>query len=190
MPQQARPRPPITDAMRANARQNPNTWLYVIDEAFDPGGKVPPFAVVGAYPVDDEGQIIDDFHANERYRPSPKALGLPEPGNELERVLQLVWTAHLPASALTAAVLSAALHVYAVSPVQNTLTGCYDRSGRVVVPAFTRRELLPRDWPCSRALSGRTLASLLAGHPLAINPGRRVGAVIPAERLAAALGAD
>ena len=44
-------KPKITDEMRANARANPNSWLYVIDEAFDPNGAVPSWAVVGAYPA-------------------------------------------------------------------------------------------------------------------------------------------
>src|SRR5437879_734152 len=49
-PQQTRrlAKPKITAEMRANARPKPNRWLYVIDEAFDPNGPVPSWAVVGA----------------------------------------------------------------------------------------------------------------------------------------------
>src|SRR6058998_1893307 len=81
--------PEITAEMRANARANPNSWLYVIDEAFDPNGPVPSWAVVGAYPVNGVGDVVADFHPNDRYRPSPKALGFPEPTNDLEHLLQL-----------------------------------------------------------------------------------------------------
>lgn len=190
VPHRERTPPPITDEMRANARKNPNSWLYVIDEAFNPDGDVPQWAVVGAYPVDSGGQIIEDFRHNTGYRPSPAALGLPEPKSELERVLQLVWADHRPTSDLPRAILRATLYVYAVSPRQDTLTGCYDRDGQVVVPAYTDRSLLPSDWPSTRSLTGRELAPLLAGYPLAINPDYRVGAVVPAERLVAALARD
>lgn len=190
IPRRERGRPPITEAMRDNARRNPDSWLYVIDEAFDPDSKVPPWAVVGAYPVDDEGEIIPDFHPNETYRPSPKALGFPEPETELERLLQLVRTKHRSASDLPAAVLRSTLYVYAVSPTQNNLTGFYDKSGRVVVPAYTNRSFVPRDWPGARKLTGKQVLPHLAGHPLAINPDGLVTAVIPAEHLLAAAGND
>lgn len=180
--------PPITRTMRANARRNPNTWLYVIDEAFDPDGEIPPWAVVGAYPVNGEGEIVEDFHPNEQYRPSPKALGFPEPANELEELMQLVRTNHRPASALAPLVLRSQLFVYAISPEQDNVTGFYDRTGRIVVPAYTRRSMLPKEWPGARMLTGRQLLPHLAGHPLAINPYGVVTAVIPAEHLAAAAG--
>jgi hypothetical protein len=118
VPGRASALPVITDEMRANARANPNTWLYVIDEAFDPNGRVPPWAVVGAYPVNADGDVVEDFHPNDQYRPSPKALGFPEPANELERALQLVRTGHRPAEDLPAVVLRSTLHVYAFSPEQ------------------------------------------------------------------------
>lgn len=186
VPGQHRARPPITDSMRANARANPNTWLYVIDEAFDPDGEVPPWAVVGAYPVNGEGDIVEDFQANDQYRPSPKALGFPQPENELEELMQLVRTHHRPATDLPAVVLRSTLYVYAISPQQNNLTGFYDRGGRVVVPAYTRKAMLPKEWPGARMLTGRQLLPHLAGHPLAINPLGLVTAVIPAQHLAAA----
>src|SRR3954454_18700805 len=79
--------PEITAEMRANARANPNSWLYVIDEAFDPNGPVPSWAVVGAYTVNGVGDVVADFHPTACYRPSPKALGFPETTNDLEHLL-------------------------------------------------------------------------------------------------------
>lgn len=179
-------RPPITKTMRANARGNPNTWMYVIDEAFDPDGEVPDWAVVGAYPVNGDGEIVEDFHPNEQYKPSPKALGFPEPHNELEQLMQLVRTHHRPSSDLPAVVLRSELFVYAISPQQDTVTGFYDKTGRVVVPAYTRQALVPKEWPGARRLTGRQLLPHLGGHPLAINPHGVVTAVIPAAHLTAA----
>ena len=179
--------PEITPEMRANARANPNSWLYVIDEAFDPGGRVPPWAVVGAYPVNAAGDIVEDFHPNDRYRPSPQALGFPEPGDELERMLQLVRTRHRPKEDLPSVVLDATLHIYALAPTQRTAIGFHDADGRVLVPAYTSKSLVPKEWPNSRPVTGRDLYELLGGHAIAINPDDIVTAIVPEEELARAL---
>ena len=180
-------KPEITAEMRANARANPNSWLYVIDEAFDPNGPVPSWAVVGAYPVNASGDVVEDFHPNDRYRPSPKALGFPEPGNDLERLLQLVRTEHRPARELPAAILDATLFVYAMSPVQRTVIGFHNTDGRVMVPAYTRKALVPSEWPHARAVLGRDIVGLLGGHPIAVNPHDVIAAIVPAEHLVKAL---
>ena len=179
--------PEITAEMRHNARANPNSWLYVIDEAFDPNGPVPSWAVVGAYPVNDAGDVVADFHPNDRYRPSPKALGFPEPANDLEHLLQLVRTEHRPPSDLPKVVLDSTLFVYAMSPVQRTVIGFHNTDGRVMVPAYTRKALVPREWPHSRAVLGRDVVDLLGGHPVAINPHDLITAVVPAEHLMKAI---
>lgn len=183
-------KPKITEEMRANARANPNSWLYVIDEAFDPNGPVPSWAVVGAYPVNARGNIVEDFHPNDRYRPSPKALGFPEPGNELERLLQLVRTNHRPAEDLPPVILNATLFVYAMSPLQRTVIGFHNTDGRVMVPAYTSKTLVPREWPHARAVLGRDMVPLLAGHPVTINPHDLITAVVPAEHLEQALARE
>ncbi|GAA5157302.1 MULTISPECIES: type VII secretion system-associated protein [Amycolatopsis] len=183
-------KPKITEEMRANARANPNSWLYVIDEAFDPNGPVPSWAVVGAYPVNGRGMIVEDFHPNDRYRPSPKALGFPEPANELERLLQLVRTNHRPAEDLPPVILDATLFVYAMSPLQRTVIGFHNTDGRVMVPAYTSKSLVPREWPHARAVLGRDIVPLLAGHPVTINPHDVVTAVVPAEHLVQALARE
>ncbi|WP_158884344.1 type VII secretion system-associated protein [Amycolatopsis anabasis] len=183
-------KPKITDEMRGNARRNPNSWLYVIDEAFDPNGPVPSWAVVGAYPVNANGQIVEDFHPNDRYRPSPKALGFPEPRNELERLLQLVRTNHRPPEDLPRVILDATLFVYAMSPIQRTVIGFHNTDGRVLVPAYTSKALVPGDWPHARAVLGRDIVPLLAGHAVAINPHDLITAVVPAEHLTKALAEE
>ncbi|MFF5985571.1 type VII secretion system-associated protein [Prauserella flavalba] len=183
-------KPKITREMRANARANPNSWLYVIDEAFDPNGSVPSWAVVGAYPVNAGGEIVEDFHPNDRYRPSPKALGYPEPANELERLLQLVRTKHRPAEDLPPVVLDSTLFVYAISPVQRTVIGFHNTDGRVMVPAYTTKSLVPAEWPHARAVLGRDIVELLGGHALVINPHDVVTAVVPAEHLEHALSQE
>ena len=49
------------------AKQNPNGWVYEIDERFDPNGAVPPEGIVGAWKVDDNGIIVGAFIPNRAY---------------------------------------------------------------------------------------------------------------------------
>ncbi|EHK89089.1 type VII secretion system-associated protein [Saccharomonospora azurea] len=176
-------KPEITAEMRTNARANPGSWLYVIDEAFDPKGNVPTWAVVGAYPVDGRGEIVDDFHFNDQYRPSPQALGFPDPSSELEYLLQLIYTRHRPEEDLAPAVLGADLYVYAYTPAQRTLVGFHDLDGDVVVSAYTAKALAPRDWPHARKVKGRDIIDLLGGCPLALNPDDAITAVVTPDEL-------
>ncbi|GLW92910.1 type VII secretion system-associated protein [Actinokineospora globicatena] len=53
-------RPPITAAVRAEAKSAPNSWLPVTAE----DGQV-----AGRYLVDDNGELTDEFVPNPRYRP-------------------------------------------------------------------------------------------------------------------------
>lgn len=62
----------ISDAMRAEARQNPGGWVYVISGNFGTSDAVPPHAVVGAWKVDDAGEIVTgSFQKNPNFKPSP-----------------------------------------------------------------------------------------------------------------------
>jgi hypothetical protein len=181
--------PPITDSMRESALSNPNSWLYVIDPAFDPNSEVPTWGIVGAYPVNAHGQIESRFAANDTYRPSPRALGWPEPTTQLERMIQLAKAGHRPARELPAAVLDASLFVYRAREGRYDPDGLLafpDRyTGRLVVPACTSVDHVPADWPGWRAVRGRDLVEALGECPLAINADGPVSAIIPAELLRA-----
>lgn len=175
--------PEITPDMRASARANPNTWLYVIDPAFDADDDVPPWGVVGAYAVDDRGEIEEGFHRNPRYRPAPAAVDTPATVNELELLLQLVKTGHREQAELLPAVRAARLLLYAASAQDTSVTGFPNPHGAVMVPACTSVATVPRAWPGWREITGRDLVPLLYGHPLVINPSGPITALIPAEHL-------
>ncbi|HEX5406504.1 MAG TPA: type VII secretion system-associated protein [Pseudonocardiaceae bacterium] len=179
--------PEVTDDMRASARANPNTWLYVLDPAFVGAADVPQWAIVGAYPVNADGQIEDRFAPNDTYRPSPTALGWPAPLTELEKLIQLAKAGHRPVTDLPAAVLDATLLVF--DPGDGTWQGTPlialpdGQTGRLVVPACTSPEHVPSDWLAWRAMRGDEIVPLLRGYPLAINPDGPVSAILPAELL-------
>ncbi|MDQ3402892.1 MAG: type VII secretion system-associated protein [Actinomycetota bacterium] len=180
--------PEITRDMRAGARAHPNSWLYVIDPMFGPDEDVPPWGVVGAYPVDENGEIVDGFRANAEYRPSPRALRMPVPSNPLEQVMQLIHTRHLEQAELLPALVDSTLLVYSESPEDRGVTGFANHDGTVMVPACTSASHVPASWPGWRDVAGRDLARLLYGYPLAVNPSGPVTAVVPAAHLTNAAG--
>ena len=63
--------PEITDAMREKAKTQPGSYLYIIDSAYaknGPDGAIPPQGIVGAYPVDMNGEIAPKFQRNPNYQ--------------------------------------------------------------------------------------------------------------------------
>lgn len=59
---------PPPEAIEA-ARKNPGGWVYKIEGTFGPDEHVPPDAVVGAWKVDDQGNLTGEFVSNPKYRP-------------------------------------------------------------------------------------------------------------------------
>jgi hypothetical protein len=179
--------PEITPEMRAAALENPNSWLYVIDPALDPDEEVPPWGVVGAYPVNELGEIEDNFRPNGDYRPANVATVVPD----LDELLERVRSGELEQKALLPAVMAARLLVYAAGPEDTAVTGFPSRRfGAVMVPVCTSPEHVPTVWPGWREISGHDLAPLLNGHSLVINPHGPVTALIPASHLLSALSDD
>jgi hypothetical protein len=179
MPTPDRAKPEITQDMRVAALDNPNSWLYVIDPALEGDDEVPPWGVIGAYPVNGRGQIEEDFQYNREYRPAPPP--------DLERLLELVGAGEREQRELLPAVLAGRLLLYAAGPEDTSVTGFPDRRhGTVMVPVCTSPARVPPTWPGWREIIGRDLVPLLGDHPLVINPGGPVTAAIPARDLAAA----
>ena len=58
---------PLPDDAIKEALNNPNGWVYVIDEAFKNEENVPPQAIQGAWKVDSRGIITGDFIPNPNY---------------------------------------------------------------------------------------------------------------------------
>lgn len=64
----------ITEGVVKAARENPNGWVYKIEGTFGPTEYVPPEAVVGAWKVDEGGNLTGEFVSNHNYKPSlPKS---------------------------------------------------------------------------------------------------------------------
>ncbi len=67
--------PPITDAMRDEARRQKKEWFYLIDPDYavdsSLGTDVPPEGIIGAYHCDPNGNITSEYKSNENYRSLP-----------------------------------------------------------------------------------------------------------------------
>lgn len=58
-----------TQAMREEAKRRPNEYIYEIADGHDPNGAVPPEAIIGAWKIDAEGNIVEDFIPNPNFKP-------------------------------------------------------------------------------------------------------------------------
>jgi hypothetical protein len=149
----------------------PGTWVYAIDPAFDGNTDVPPFAISGAYPVDENGVVGEELIPNPSYRPSPRTLGLPAPANDLEAALQNAATGYGSDQQVLDALLAGTVF---------TVPGSVDGPE---VQAWTSDRYLPgtetqRDWQ-------RTPVTELAGHALILNPDTELETRLPAGSLSA-----
>jgi hypothetical protein len=52
------------------AKRNPNGYVYRIAGQFGPNDRVPPDAIIGAWKVDANGNIIGSFVKNKNYDPN------------------------------------------------------------------------------------------------------------------------
>jgi len=65
-------RPVITPQAIQEAKQNPGGWVYQIDGDYGPDDAVPQEAIVVAWKMDDDGNIVGEFIPNLKYRQPAK----------------------------------------------------------------------------------------------------------------------
>jgi len=173
----------ITAEMRAAAREAPGGWLFAVDPHLDPAAEVPDHGLIGAWRIDEDGEIGAEFRANPDYRPSPVARGWPQLADGLDRTAQLAASGYTTLDDVTAALL---VHEVAYLAAADGVA-VLDQDGRVNVfstPPPPDSRVLPEGalW---RRSTGRALASHLpGGADVLVNPGRWE-ALLPAAELAA-----
>lgn len=59
----------ITEEVIKAARENANGWVYKIEGFYGPTEYVPPEAIVGAWKVDENGNLTGEFLPNPKYQP-------------------------------------------------------------------------------------------------------------------------
>ena len=177
----------VTEQMRDAAQAAPGRWLFAVDRGFDPAGEVPPEALVGAWRIDDAGEVTSEFRANPAYRPSPRALGWPEPADELDRTAQLAAAGYATLDDVAVALLFCEV-AYAVAANAALLL---DEDGRIAVhSAGVTLPPLP-DGAIWRRSTGRALAVAISERAgVLVNPGRRWEALVPGVELLARAGGE
>jgi hypothetical protein len=164
--------PPLTVELRAAASNHPGQWLYVIDPCFDANDEVPPYGVVGVWQVDERGEVTGEFHRNPNYRPSPVALGYPDPTDPLDAAIQLSSVEYLDGDAIAPIFMEAEVLVGVGD--EGAVTVFHHDGGKVVL-TFSAEDHAPDDLPESvrgwQRMRGRELASLLpADVDIVVNP--------------------
>lgn len=169
------------------------TWIYAVDPGYAGAEEVPPYAITGGYPADDSGAPDGEFVPNPGYRPSPYALGLPAPANDLEAALQNAATGHGGDLAVRQALLTGTVFIAPVAPGETGETGGIGvgtpgetgdgetgdtGTGADPLTVWTSDRYLPgpdvrRDWQ-------RIPGIELAGRALVLNPGTNLEARLPA----------
>ncbi|MBZ2196568.1 type VII secretion system-associated protein [Occultella gossypii] len=170
--------PPITDALRAEARANPGAWVYAVDPEFDPAGRVPPQGIVGAWRADENGELSEEFTPNPRYVPSPLARGWATPATKLERVLQLVLAGHAPGEQMDREFASAEVVIFSRPEGGIFLAPAGD--GSRLAYAFTDADKATASGHAEHSviLGSQLAAALPEGVRIALNPGSEVSAII------------
>ncbi|MFJ7078541.1 type VII secretion system-associated protein [Streptomyces sp. NPDC098781] len=126
--------PPVPPDIREAARLAPDHWLGLIDPAWSGKGDPPTWAVIGQWRSGPSGEV-EEWRANEEYRPSPQAMGWPDPTDEVDEAVQLAATGYGPGNAVTQALATAEVAVL-TGPGGGPLSATTPE-GQPVMPVFT-----------------------------------------------------
>ncbi|MFD7812984.1 type VII secretion system-associated protein [Streptomyces sp. NPDC059785] len=165
------------------ARLAPDHWLYLTDPAWQGEGPPPEWAVVGQWRSDSAGEIVE-WEDNAGYRPSPEAMGWPEPADDVDRAIQLATTGYGPAEDVTTALAAAEVAVLVTAAGEPVSASAPD--GTAIVPVYTSARYLHGAGPLGH--EQLPVADLLAripeGHSLCLNSTAPVSMVLATDGLA------
>ncbi|MFF8259186.1 type VII secretion system-associated protein [Streptomyces virginiae] len=169
----------VTESMRAEAARNPGSWVYAIDPFVDPAGRVPPYAILGAWKVDDQGEITDEFRGNSKYRPSPQVMGMSEPTDPVDAAIQLAASGYGPEAEVCKTLVASSVFLTLEAAIGiGGEAGAVQ--GRCIVEVFTDVRHAPSVVPELRKMDVRRLAaSLPIDSYLKLNPGSSVSVEVP-----------
>ncbi|MFD3509564.1 type VII secretion system-associated protein [Nocardia sp. NPDC058666] len=171
----------ITDEIRAEALTRPGGWIYALDPYFESKDNVPPYGIEGAWKVDDDGCVIDHFHVNKNYKPSPITLAMPAPRDPVEAAMQLSATGYGSDREVNRALMNATVFVRTTAPQQLPI---YTDADSSFVDVFTNMEAAIVGSPEIDEIAFPSLLHALPdGILLRINPGSSITVRIPIDKL-------
>lgn len=161
--------PPVPDEIREAGRLAPDHWFGVVDPMWSGEGKPPEWASVGRWRSGLDGEI-EEWEDNPEYRPSPSALGWPEPEDEVDRAIQLAATGYGPGEAVTSALVGREVAVL-TAPGGGPLSAVTPE-GTPVVPLFTSPVFLHTAgrFAFEMVNVNDLVGQLPEGHALYLNP--------------------
>ncbi|MFD9053189.1 type VII secretion system-associated protein [Streptomyces zaomyceticus] len=135
--------PPPPEEIVAAARAAPDHWFFMPDPHWKEAGVPPRWAVLGRWRSDESGTIVE-WEDNEEYRPSPEALGWPEPHDPVDAAAQLAATGYGPEADVWHA-LTEASELVVVTGADGEPQVSVMPEGERAVAVFTPSPLLPRE---------------------------------------------
>ncbi|MEW1725103.1 type VII secretion system-associated protein [Streptomyces sp. NPDC093109] len=180
--------PAIPDEIREAARLAPDHWLGMVDPTWKGEGAPPAWAVVGQWRSGLDGEIVE-WQDNEEYRPSPTALGWPEPADDVDAAVQLAATGYGPGEDVTSALAELPEAAVFVTPGGDPLPATAPDGETPVVPLFTSPVHLHTSGRLAFALMpvSDVLDRLPEGHLLYLNPSAPVSMTVETDALREAL---
>ncbi|MCX2928369.1 type VII secretion system-associated protein [Streptomyces sp. NEAU-W12] len=162
--------PPIPDEIREAARLAPDHWLGMLDPTWTGEGEPPEWATVGRWRSSPEGEVVE-WQQNPEYRPSPRALGWPEPEDDVDQAVQLAATGYGSGDAVPEAL--AHYEVAVLAAAGGGLVSVTTPEGTAAVPLYTSPVYLHTSGRFGFELmrvDGDLLDQVPDGHLLYLNP--------------------
>ncbi|MEU2744142.1 type VII secretion system-associated protein [Streptomyces sp. NPDC007095] len=180
--------PDVPDSIREAARLAPDHWLGMVDPTWRGEAAPPEWAVVGQWRSSPEGEIVE-WRDNEDYKPSPTALGWPEPADKVDAAVQLAATGYGPGEDVTEALAALPEAAVFVTPSGDPLPATAPDGKTAIVPVFTSPVYLHTSGRLAFELMPipELLDRLPEGHLLYLNPSAPVSMTLETEMLRAAL---
>lgn len=180
--------PDVPDSIREAARLAPDHWLGMVDPTWRGEAAPPEWAVVGQWRSSPEGEIVE-WRDNEDYKPSPTALGWPEPADKVDAAVQLAATGYGPGEDVTEALAALPEAAVFVTPSGDPLPATAPDGKTAIVPVFTSPVYLHTAGRLAFELMPipELLDRLPEGHLLYLNPSAPVSMTLETEMLREAL---
>ncbi|MDN3354818.1 type VII secretion system-associated protein [Actinomadura sp. DC4] len=180
--------PSVPDSIREAGRLAPDHWLGMVDPAWAGDGTPPNWALVGQWRSSPEGEIVE-WRDNEEYRPSPSALGWPEPADDVDAAVQLAASGYGPGEAVTDALATLPEAAVFVTPEGELLPATAPDGATRVIPVFTSPGYLYAAGRLAFVLmTVRELAERIpAEHVVYLNPSAPVSMTVDTDMLREAL---
>jgi hypothetical protein len=176
--------PAVPDSIREAARIAPDHWLGMVDPAWTGAGEPPRWAMLGQWRSSTEGEIVE-WRENEEYRPSPAALGWPEPADEVDEAVQLAATGYGPGEDVTDALAAFPEVAVFVTPEGDPLPATAPDGTTRVIPVFTAPAYLHAAGRLAfELIEVRELVERLpADHLIYLNPSAPVSMTVDTDML-------